>query len=237
MTVLTVHTNLLLSNLPSKTRASLLEHATTLELPIGMVLYEAERVPRYAYFPLSGLASVLTVMPTGESAEVGFIGSEGVVGSLHLLGPASLSTRCIMHLSGSVLRVPFTELQRAFDNSPEARGRILEFVQEQSAILAQIAACNSVHDAEQRLIRCLLMAQDQTRYETLNFTQEYLSQMISTRRTTVAVIAGDLQRRGFIRYRRGKIRIVDRRGLEAAACVCNPVINGLFSGLYKRVRS
>src|SRR5438270_1966439 len=162
MSVSLFPTNLVLSNLSDGTRASLLKHATARSLPADTVLYEAESVPRYAYFLLSGLASVMSVMPSGESAEVSFIGREGVVGSLHLLGPASLPIRCTMQLSGSALRVALNDLRQAFDNSLEVRNRILGFVQEQSGVMAQIAGCNRIHDAEQRLIRWLLMAQDRT---------------------------------------------------------------------------
>ena len=123
-------TNLLLLSLSPPARASLLKHATPLDLPAGTVLYEEATVPRYAWFLLSGLASVVTAMPNGESVEVGFTGREGMVSSLHLLGPASLSTRCMMQVSGSGLRVPFAEAKKAFDEVAEVRNRILEFVQE-----------------------------------------------------------------------------------------------------------
>lgn len=226
-------TNLLLCHLSPDARACLLKHATAVQLPLGTVLCEEESFPRYGYFPLSGLVSVVTVMPNGETAEVSFVGREGVVGSLHLLGSASLSTRWMMQLPGSGLRVPFTELQQSFDSCAEIRGRILQFVQEQSAVVAQIAGCNRLHEAEQRLIRWLLMAQDRTGYETLDFTQEYLSQMIATQRTTVTIIAGDLQRRGLIRYSRGKIQLLDRPGLEAATCVCSAVTKRLLRELYE----
>jgi len=145
-------TNLLLLSLSPSTRASLLKHVTAVELPAATVLYEEATVPRYAWFLLSGLASVVTAMPNGESVEVGFIGREGVVGSLHFLGPAPLSTRCMMQVSGSGLRVPFAEAKKAFDEVVEVRNRILEFVQEQSASLAQIAGCNRIHDADAKLM-------------------------------------------------------------------------------------
>jgi len=225
--------NLLLSKLSPSSLGSLLKHATAVDLPLHTVLYNETSIPRYVYFPFTGLVSVVTVVPSGESAEVNFIGREGMTGCLHLLGPAPLPTRCMMQLAGSGLRVPFADAQQAFANSAEVRGRILEFVQEQAASMGQIAACNRLHDAEQRLIRWLLMAQDRTGYDTLGFTHEYLSQMIATQRSTVTIIAGALQRRGLIRYSRGRIQIVDRAGMEAASCVCNRVIKRLLEGLYR----
>ena len=227
-------TNLLLSTLSTTSRNSLLKHAAAVDLPLGSVLYEEAAQPRYVHFLLSGVASVVTSMPDGETAEVGLVGREGVAEGLHLLGPAFLSTRCMMQLAGSALRVPFAHIQYAFDNVPEVRNCILEFVQQQAAAVAQIAGCNRVHSAEQRLIRWLLMAQDRTGYGTLDFTQEYLSQMIGTQRTTVTLIAGDLQARGLLRYSRGKIQILDRPGLEAIVCVCDSVIRHMFENLYQQ---
>jgi CRP-like cAMP-binding protein len=234
MSVPILPSNLLLSSLSSGTRASLLKHAHAVELPTHTVLFAESSTPNYAYFLMSGLASVVTTMPNGDSAEISFIGREGLAGSLHLLGPAPLPTRCLMQMPGSALRVPFADVQQAFDSSQEARGRILEFVQQQAAVVAQIAGCNRIHDAEQRLTRWLLMAQDRTGYDRLDFTHESLSQMIATRRSTVTIVAGDLQRRGLIRYNRGRVHIADRRGLEAATCVCNRIISSLFHELYQR---
>jgi len=227
-------TNVFLSGLSSSARTSLLSHASVGDLPLHTRLYSETAKPRYAYFLLSGLASVVMTMPNGESAEVCVVGREGVVGTSHLLGHALLSTHCTMQLGGSGLRIPFADLQQAFDHSSEVRSRILEFVQEQGAVVAQVAGCNRLHSAEQRLIRWLLMAQDLTGSEKLEFTQEYLSQMIAAQRTTVTLIAGGLQQRGLISYSRGVIHILDRPGLEAATCVCYPVVKTLFSGLYRQ---
>ncbi|HEX3572260.1 MAG TPA: Crp/Fnr family transcriptional regulator [Acidobacteriaceae bacterium] len=225
--------NLFLSTISPDVRASLLRAATTVLLPVHTVLYEQATASRYAYFLLCGLASVVIGMPNGESAEVAFIGRQGLVGVPYLLGPALSSTRCMMQLSGSALRVPFSHLQYVFDNSSEVRGRVLDFVQEQAAVVAQIPGCNRLHNAEQRLTRWLLMAQDRTGYESLDFTQEYLSQMIATRRSTATLIAGALQERGLIRYSRGRIHILNRPGLETAACACYPIVKGLFDALYQ----
>jgi CRP-like cAMP-binding protein len=233
MDVSTLPTNLLLSSLSSNARAALLKHATTVQLPVRTVLFVEDSQPRHIYFLLSGLASVITIMPNGESADVGFIGREGLVGSLHLLGSASLSIRSIMQLPGSALRVPFTDVQQCLGDCAEVRSKILQFQQQQSAVVAQIAGCCRLHHAEQRLIRCLLTAQDLTGYDTLNFTQDYLAQMIGTQRSTVSIIAGNLQRCGLIGYSRGRVRIQNRAGLEAAACACTRTIRCLFNRLYQ----
>ena len=220
--------NTLLSVLSRETRQSIMSCATAVHLPIQTALYRVDWTPSYAYFLTSGIASVVTQMSNGETAEVGFIGREGVVGGLHLLGPALLSTNCVMQLEGDGLRIPLAVLQRIFQTSEEARNRILEFVQEQAATLGQVAGCNRLHSAGQRLIRWLLQAQDLTQNSVLNFTQEYLGEMIGTQRTTVTVIAGELQGRGLISYSRGRFTVVDRVGLETAACECYAAGNEAF---------
>jgi CRP-like cAMP-binding protein len=173
-------------------------------------------------------------MSNGESVEVGFIGHEGVVGGLHLLGPAPLSTRCMMQLPGTALRIPLLDLQKAFANSPEIHSRMLEFVQQQAITVGQIAGCNRLHGSEQRLIRWLLSAQDRMHTADLKFTHQYLAEMIASQRTTITVIARDLQERGFIRYSRGIVHIVDRPGLERIACDCYAITRALYASLYGR---
>src|SRR5580704_9268448 len=108
--------NLFLSTLSRSNYEWLASRSTAVELPLHTTLYEEGVPPRYAFLLTSGLASIVTPMSNGESVEVGFIGHEGVVGGLHLLGPASLSTRCMMQLSGTGLRIPYGDLQKAFDS-------------------------------------------------------------------------------------------------------------------------
>lgn len=226
--------NRLLSALSPTVRNGLLKQAKAVELPIHTVLVEQMEAPRYVHFLLSGLVSVVTARPNGEAAEVCFVGVEGVVGALQMLGPASLPMRYTMQLPGSALRVPFQDARNTFEQSSEFRQLLLEFLQEETAIMAQISGCNRLHNAEQRLVRWLLMAQDRVGKDKLQFTQEYLAEMIATQRTTVTVTAGSLQERGLIQYSRGNIRILDRPGLEAIACGCYGTIKELLDGLYKR---
>jgi CRP-like cAMP-binding protein len=226
--------NLFLASLSRSNHDWLASRSTQVELPLHAILYEEEVPPRFAYFLTAGLASIVTPMSNGESVEVGFIGHEGVVGGLHLLGPASLSTRCMMQLAGTALRIPYVDLQKAFASFPEVHSRMLEFVQQQAIMVGQIAGCNRLHGSEQRLIRWLLTAQDRTQSSDLKFTHQYLAEMIASQRTTVTVIARDLQERGFIRYSRGVVHILDRSGLEKAACDCYAITKQLYACLYGR---
>lgn len=225
--------NLLLSALTAESRELLIARSTPVSLPLRMSFYEAEQLPRYAWFITSGIASIVTSTPNGASVEVGLIGHEGLVGSLHLLGSLPVSTRSFVQLEGTGLRIPLQNLKTLFRSSEEIRNRILEFVQEQTLNVSQLAACQRLHESEARLARWLLMAQDRTDDERLRFTQEFLAMMLGAQRTTVTVVAGALQRSGFIEYTRGCVRIIDRAGLEAAACECYQVTKRLYAQLYK----
>jgi CRP-like cAMP-binding protein len=130
--------------------------------------------------------------------------------------------------------VPLEHLQQLYRSSTEVRDRILEFQQEQALTVSHIAACNRLHDVEARLARWLLMAQDRTQSDMLKLTQEFLGMMLGSRRTTVTLVAGTLQRIGLIEYSRGKVKILDRRGLEEVACDCYQVSKALQAALYSR---
>jgi len=151
---------------------------------------------------------------------------------MHLLGPASLPTDCMIQLEASALRISLSDLKAVFNSSDEIRERILEMAQEQALSMSQISACNRLHEAEERLARWLLMAQDRTQVEVMGFTQEFLAEMLGSQRTTVTVIAGALQRSGLIEYSRGHVRILNREELESAACDCYRVCRNLQVNLY-----
>jgi CRP-like cAMP-binding protein len=156
-----------------------------------------------------------------------------LVGGIFLLGPGKVSTSAFMQLEGKGLRIPFSHLRHVYRTSEEVRDRLLEFVQEQTLTVNQIAGCNRLHEAEERLARWLLMAQDRTQSDILNFTQEFLAMMLGARRTTVTLIAGSLQRAGLIEYSRGRVKILNRENLESAACDCYRVTKCLLANLYR----
>ncbi len=226
--------NRFLSSLSPEALKRLLLHATAVDLPVNTTLYKAEETPRHAYFLTAGIASVVMSMEDGGIAEVGIIGHEGVIGSMHLLGDGRDPTSCFMQTPGAALRIPFSGLQQAFLSSDEVRARVLEFVQQQSQALSQIASCNRLHEAEARLAHWLLMVQDRTQASVFGFTQEVLAVMLGAGRPTVAVAAGALQRNGLIEYHRGRMKIVDRKRLEHASCSCYQVTQQLYANLYKR---
>jgi CRP-like cAMP-binding protein len=225
--------NLLLDAISLELRQAILAACKPVDLPVRAMLHEQSEMPTYAYFLCSGVASVVVSMQEGGSAEVGLIGREGLVGALHIIGPTPAPAQCFIQMEGTAQRIRLEELKEMFLTSGELRQRVLEFVQQQAVTLEQIAACNKLHEAEERLARWLLMARDRADQDTMTMTQEFLADMLGTRRTTVTLVAGSLQQRGLIEYKRGKIKIVDRKGLAGAACDCYRVTKEALDKLYK----
>ena len=201
-------------------------------LPISQTLYRPGEPPRHAHFMTSGATSIVTFMKDGQGVEVGLIGLEGIVESLHLLGPSAVPTTGFVQVEGTALRMPYAELAREFAQHEPLRYRILQAAQGQSLMLSQLAACNRLHEVEERLARWLLMVADRIGRQDFYLTQEFLAEMIGARRTTVTLASGSLQRLGCIEYRRGKIRIIDRDKLTHAACECYPIVQTLMENLY-----
>ena len=179
-----------------------------------------------------GVASVVVTMAEGGSAEVGLIGNEGVVGAMHIIGPTPAPARCFIQMDGSAYRIKLEDLRRLFHESEEFRTKILQFVQQQAVSLGQLAACNKLHEAEERLARWLLMTRDRSECDTMYMTQEFIALMLGTRRTTVTMVAGELQRRGLIEYSRGKVTVLSREKLEHAACKCYRITRNALDQLY-----
>ena len=223
-----------LSSLTPASRDWLTTRSTAIALPIRTSLYQARQPLAYAYFLTSGIASVVTSMADGGIAEVGVIGHEGLVGAIHLLGPARVPTDCFMQLAGGALKIRLSDLRQAFQNSEDVRERLLEFVQENTLALSQTAGCNRLHQAEERLARWLLTVQDRMQTDELYITHEFLAEMLGARRTTVTLVAGTLQRSGLIDYQRGRVKILNRENLEAAACDCYQITKQLHDDLYSK---
>ncbi len=225
-------TNRLLDALPEEDRNVLLGLLEPVSLPLSTELFSAEARPRSVFFLTSGAASTVTEMTEGEAVEVGMVGREGMLGAIYLLGPHTGPTRCFMQIEGAGLRMSFRRFQQEFETRTALRRCVLEHVQQQTLILEQLSACNRLHEVEERLARWLLMVADRVGDSYLGLTQEFLSQMLGARRSTVTIVAGALQRSGLIEYRRGKVHILDRENLENAACECYGVTRRLFNSLY-----
>jgi len=214
-----IHNRILL-NLPPKESEMLLSKLEFVRLKTHHVLHEPGDTLKSAYFCNSGLVSILSVFPDGKSVEVGLVGKEGFIGLPLVAGFRTSSTRAVAQIEGSAFRVDGETLMAILRQAPKLERRLQQFSQVLGMQVTQIAACNRLHEVNERLARWLLMSADRTGSESVPLTQELLAQMLGTRRSSVTVAAGMLQKAGLIAHTRGDVEIIDRRNLEEAACEC-----------------
>jgi CRP-like cAMP-binding protein len=216
--------NRLLQALPPADRALLNPHLKDLRLEQGAVLQEQGEPVEQVYFPHDVLISLLAVMRQGDAIDTAIIGREGAVGSLAGLGPRRSHCRAVVQIAGTASRIAASRFRKAAEESEAIREIIVRYGEMLLIQVQQTAACNALHDVEERLSRWLLQARDRVNGNIIRLTHEFLSQMLGVRRPTVTVVAHTLQKDGLIRYRRGHIEIIDRPGLEARACECYAAI-------------
>ncbi len=212
--------NEILLSLPRNVCNNLVSKTQLIKLPIHTILNEVNQPIQYLYFINAGLASVLNVLQDGKSVEVGLTGREGFVGVPVIAGFKTSPTRVIMQIEGTAYRIPAKDLQAALKAFPAVEKKLLKYSQELALQAGQIAACNRVHEVDERLARWLLMSQDRIGGSLIPLTQEFLAHMLGTRRASVTVAAGMLQKAGLISYVRGQLKIEDRDRLESASCEC-----------------
>jgi CRP-like cAMP-binding protein len=217
-------TNEILVDLPREEREMLSPKLELLRLGLRHVLHEPGDVMKSAYFCNSGLISIMSVFTDGKSVEVGLVGKEGFVGLPLVAGFRTATTRAVVQIETTVFRVEGEALNGILRRCPTLERRLQQFSQMMTMQITQIAACNRLHDVEERLARWLLMSADRVSSESVPLTQELLAQMLGTRRSSVTVAAGILQKAGLIAYTRGDVRIVDRLGVEEAACECYAIM-------------
>jgi CRP-like cAMP-binding protein len=218
--------NRLLAALPPADMALLVPHLKDFPLIRGGVLQEqGDRIDQ-VYFTHDGMISLLTVMQQGDAIETATVGREGAVGSLAGLGPRRSHTRAVVQVAGIASRIAAPRFRKIAEESQAVRDIIVRYGEMLLIQVQQTAACNALHDVEERLSRWLLQARDRVDGNTIRLTHEFLSQMLGVRRPTVTVVARMLQDAGLIRYHRGHIEIINRPGLEARACECYAFIRG-----------
>ena len=204
------------------------------ELPQGMQLSTPNEQVDHIYFPVSGLISVDALTDKGESVEVGVIGREGLAGFSALLGRSQMGHSVIMQGQGSGFRLRASVVREEFLKGGRFAQLIHDFIYLQMVQMSQSVLCNRLHTVDARMARWLLAASDRMQTEQLNLTQEFLAQMLGSRRATVTVAAGQLQRDKLIDYTRGRIKIVDRAGLEARACECYHLVRAKYDAVIGR---
>ena len=223
--------NFILSRLPQQQYTELSRHFVPVDLPQGMHMGEPNQANKFIYFPVSGLVSVDALTEAGESVEVGVIGREGFAGVAGLLGQPQMPHSVIIQGAGSGLRIRTSVLREEFLKGGVLAELVHQFIYLQIVQTSQSALCNRLHPVDARIARWLLTASDRMKSEKLGLTQEFLAQMLGSRRSTVTVAAGNLQRKGLIDYARGRVQILDRPGLEGVACECY----GIVRSAYQRV--
>ena len=212
--------NQLLASLPPKESKRILECCEPVDLVFGTILCEPEQTLRHLYFPLTGFISLVTTLRDHQPLEMGLVGNEGMLGATLVLGVNSVPMRAVVLGSGTASRISAAHFRRELQECPELLRILNRYLYVLMAQLSQTAACTHFHEIEPRLARWLLMTHDRAHADHFYLTHEYLADMLGVRRSGVTVAAGALQLRGLIHYTRGEISILDRKGLEAAACEC-----------------
>jgi CRP-like cAMP-binding protein len=216
--------NALLLDLPSGECQTLFSYLTLVPIRAREVLQESGEPIKYAYFINRGLASVLNAMTDGKTVEVGLVGKEGCTALPVVAGFHTSNEHIICQVDGDAFRVSIQSLTGMIRKCPVLERRMQQFGFLMGVQSAQIAACNSLHDVEERFARWLLMTQDRIGGNVIPLTHEFLAHMLGTRRSSVTVAAGLLQKSGHITYNRGSVRIENRQRLEDAACECYNMI-------------
>jgi CRP-like cAMP-binding protein len=212
--------NRLLDGLPRRDRDRLIERCEPIEIKLGEVLSEPERPVHYAYFPTSSFISLIAPINGKACLEVGIVGSEGMLGSSLALGVDVAPQRALVQGAGSALRIKAAPFCRELERSLPLRRQLDRYIYVTLCQVALTAVCTRFHVVEARLARWLLMTGDRACSDRFYITQEFMSYMLGVRRVGVTEAAGVLRGRKLIRYQRGQLTILNRRGLKAAACTC-----------------
>ena len=216
--------NKILLGLPAKEFDILLPKLEFVRLKVHHVLHEPGDTLRSAYFVNSGLVSILTVFADAKCVEVGLIGKEGFVGLPLIAGFRTANTRAVIQIEASAFRVGADALIEIVQQSRTLDRRLQQFSQILGMEVTQVAACNRLHEVNERLARWLLMSADIVESNFVPLTQEFLAHMLGTRRSSVTVAAGILETAGLVTNSRGRVDIIDRARLEEAACDCYKIM-------------
>ena len=222
-----VTANHLLAAVPRKACQRMLAGLDPVELNYGQVLYEPNGPIRYVYFPIDCLVSLLTAVDKIRTLEVGMVGNEGMVGMPMALGIGVSAVRALVQGSGTAARMTAARFRTEFKNNMPLQRALFRYNHLLMAQISQTAACNRFHEAEPRLARWLLMTSDRLHADEFLLTHEFLAHMLGVRREGVTNAASALHRKKLIEYRRGNIKILDRKRLEAAACTCYRIVKNM----------
>jgi len=223
--------NHLLDALPTSDYQRIAPHLELIPMALGDVLYEPGARQRYVYFPTTSIVSLLYVMKDGASAEIAIVGNEGILGISLFMGGETTPSRAVVQSAGQSYRLKAQVLKKEFGRSGALLHLLLRYTQALITQMAQTAVCNRHHSVDQQLCRWLLLSLDRLSSNELSMTQELIANMLGVRREGVTEAAGKLQDAKLIQYRRGRITVLDRPGLEARSCECYQVVKTEFDRL------
>lgn len=216
--------NCLLAALPADSRKRVFPHLQRITLPLGKELYASGDTPRYAYFPINAIVSLLYRMEHGASGEISVVGYEGMVGVSLFMGGQSTSSQAIVQSAGNAYRLPGRRLLDEFRRHGSMLELLLRYTQSLITQMVQTAACNKHHSLDEQLARWLLLSLDRLDGNTMTMTQQMIANMLSISPERVIEVARKLQELGVIRYHRGRIVVRDRATLEKLSCECYTVV-------------
>jgi CRP-like cAMP-binding protein len=225
------HQNHLLDALPANDFERIEPHLELIPMKLGEVLYEPGAKLKYVYFPTTSIISLLYVMKDGASAEIAIVGNEGILGISLFMGGETTPSRAVVQSAGYGFRLKAQLLKSEFSRFGPTLHLLLRYTQALITQMSQTAVCNRHHSVDQQLCRWLLLSLDRLASNELTMTQELIANMLGVRREGVTEAAGKLQDAGLIQYRRGKITVLDRPGLEARSCECYEVVKTEFDRL------
>src|SRR3984885_14654283 len=203
-------------------------HLEPIKLKLGAIVCEAGGLLKHAYFPQGAVVALLTVLENGSAIETANIGREGAFGLFAAMCSRVSFNRCLVQFEGGMVRCPIDFLRSEFEHSEHVRNLFVSYSETLLSQVQQTVACNALHSTEERMCRWLLMMHDRAEGEALPYTHEFLSHMLGANRKSVTLAAQSLQTAGLISYRRGKIQVVDRAGLENASCECYAIVKARF---------
>src|SRR6202453_3326917 len=228
-----LQSNRLLGALEADSRRRIDPHLEPVKLKLGAVVCEAGGLLKHAYFPQGNVLSLLTVLENGSAIETANIGREGAFGLFAAMYSRVSFNRCLVQLVGDMVRCPIELLQSEFKRSEHVRDLFVSYSETLLSQVQQTVACNAMHTTEEKMCRWLLMMHNRAEGEVLTYTHEFLSHMLGANRKSVTLAALSMQAAGLISYRRGKIQILDRPGLEKAACECYGIVKERFDAFLK----
>ena len=223
----------MLGALDAASHKRIFPHLEPIHFKLGAVVCEAGGHLRHAYFPQGSVLSLLTVLENGSAIETANIGREGAFGLFAAMYSRVSFNRCIVQLEGHIVRCPIELLQSEFRNSEQVRNLFVSYSETLLSQVQQTVACNAMHSTEERMCRWLLMMHDRAQGEPLTYTHEFLANILGTNRKSVTLAAQSMQTAGLISYRRGKMQVLNRQGLEMASCECYAIVRERFDAFLK----